>query len=445
MALSVFAVRFGRAVLLVAGLGIVAACGGDETNIPGPGTNTGGSGGQVATPTVIGVPAVWRAGDLIKVAGSNFLTPTDGGTVTLRFTGTFAGSEGAGGEDVDWVFNATPRQGNRVDFTFEADEAPNGFGMTTGTFTGKLTATNTSKKGQEAQSAAIDVSVQVGPSIVIRSLSPNGVTCEAARTKHTLKGAVVNLDVDVTGLGAGSGYTPITLNVSWVNINGDTKIITKNISNGTSGSFQVDTGTPSPMDDDMPNDNATLENDIGISIQATDGDGTTIQRRVVVTVHEELSVTYNGDSEIVEVFAPQVVTGCLAGGQTGNSFNYSEGTSESRSRGYSLSASFGLNVWVLNLGFGFGVNSSVSSGSSTGTGISHSVFPHWYGAFFRQTSKVRRTGLIVRYDDCGDSAQVGEAYVTDWVWAPGFNQKEETCPPLPEPLVSPTGSVEMPD
>jgi hypothetical protein len=439
MSLSAFFLRSGRVGLVLATLGMAAACGDSPMVQPTPdGTGTGQT-TTVPTPTVVGVPAVWRAGDLIKVAGSNFLIPTDGGSVTLRFVGQFEG------EDVDWEIQASPRQANRVDFTFEANDAPNGFGMTTGRFTGKVTATNIGRNGKEAMSAAANVNVEVGPSIVVRGLTPEGVTCESPRTRDTLKGAILDLDFDVTGLGAGSGYTPITMEITWIDVNGEVKSITKNVSSGTSGSVRIDTGTPSPMDDESGTDDESLSNDIGISLQATDGDGNTINRRVVVTVHEELSVVYNGQTDIVEVMNPQVVTGCLNGGQTGNSFNYSESTSEGRSRGYSLSANFGINVWVLNLGFGFGVSESVSSGTGTGTGISHSVFPHWNGAFFRQTSKLRRTGQVIRWEDCGSSAQIGEAYVTDWVWAPGFNQKEGACPPFPEPLVSQAGVIEMPD
>ncbi len=441
MSLSQLRVDFGRTVLL-GGVcllaAFVSACGGtslenDPTKI------LSDSDDSVTAPNIIAVtPTVWSAGSTVKLLGGDFMGPSKG-KVMVRFVGTYSGGAGGGGGSVDMEIEATYRASNRVEFVFEADDTPKGFGSSIGSFSGKVTATNVNKRGGEGKSEAVQTTIQVGPSIVVNRVSPYSQSCDEKRAPGILNGDLVDIDLSVTGMGSGSGYAPIALTAAYVAVDDQPRVVEANISDGNSTLLTIDPGMLAPGDDPESLNDARTSRDVGVSITATDGEGNQIRRLVVFTVHQPYEVYYDGNVEVVEVFAPQAVTGCLPGGMNGNSFNYSESTNEGRSRGYSLSGSFGVSVWILNVGFGFGVSSSVSSGTGTGLGISRSVFPHWFGAFFRQTSKLLRTGTIVRYDECGGSREVGEAYVTDWTWAPGFNMKPGPCPPLPEPLFSEPG------
>ena len=444
MSLSQLRIAFGRSVLL-GGVCLLTAlasgCGGTSLgNDPAyvQGTDTD----PLTAPNIIAVtPTVWSAGTTVKVLGGDFIGPSKG-TVMVRFVGTYSGSGGGASGSVDMEVKATYRASNRVEFVFEADDTPAGFGTSVGSFTGKVTATNVSKRNEEAKSDPVTTTVQVGPSIVVNRVSPYSQACDMSRAPGILNGDLVDIDLSVTGMGSGSGYAPIALTAAYVAVDDQPRVIESSISDGNSTLLTIDPGMLAPGDDPENVNDVRTSRDVGVSITATDGAGNQIRRMVVFTVHQPYEVYYDGNVEVTEVYAPQAVTGCLPGGMNGNSFNYSESTNEGRSRGYSLSGSFGVSVWILNVGFGFGVSSSVSSGSGTGLGISRSVFPHWFGAFFRQTSKLLRTGTIIRYDECGTGREVGEAYVTDWTWAPGFNQKQGPCPPLPEPLFSEPGVTE---
>jgi hypothetical protein len=436
---------FGRILPVVTGLCLavlVAACGGNPTN---PGSQNTGTGdhdtntSSIPTPSVVAVsPTIWHAGDTIKIVGTKFL-PTSAGKIVVRFGGTYSSSDG-GGEDVDMEVEATYHASNNATFVFEADQAPSGFGMSPGTFSGKFTVTNVGNDGTEQKADPTQTQITVGPSIIVSRLEPVSQSCAATRITDSLNGNQLDMDISVSGLSASAG-APIAVDVAWVDAAGEPREQQGSITDGST-TLTVDPG--SVPDEEFPSDGsgATLYIPVSFSISASDGSGKTLQRRLTVNIREDYSVEYDGNSHIVKVFDPVPVTQCLPGGQTGTSFNYSEGTSEGRSRGYSLSGNFGVSVWILSLGFGFGVSSSVSSGTSTGLGVSHSVFPHWYGAFYRQTAQLEKTGQIYRYDACGVRTHIGSAYVTDWTWAPGFNQEKTDCPPLPPPLMATDGILE---
>lgn len=447
MSLSVLRMAFGRLVVLgsvCALAGLATACGGSDgtndilrVNDDDPGND------DTPEPRLIAVsPTIWSAGTTVKVIGSNFVQGSKG-KVMIRFAGTYAGSEGSDGGAVDMEVQAIYRASNKVEFTFEPDTLPAGFGLGVGSFTGRVTASNVSKRGAEVKSQPLATTVQVGPSIVVNRLSPYSQSCSTPRVPGILNGELVDMEISVTGMGSGSGYAPIAIMAAYVDVTDQPQVVEGSITDGTSTLLTLDPGSLGVFDDPESVNDQRTSRDVGVSVTATDGEGNSIRRTVIFTVHQPYEVYYDGNSQVVEVFEPQAVTGCLPGGQYGNSFNYSENQSEGRSRGYSLSGNFGVSVWILNVGFGFGVSSSVSSGSGSGLGISHGVPPHFFGAFFRQTSKLLRTGAIIRYDACGVGREVGEAYVTDWAWAPGFNQKQGTCPPLPEPLLSEAGTVEV--
>ncbi len=433
--------NFARSLIAATALGLAvfaAACGGNPANPTGHpsldgDSDGGGDGSTTPTPTVVAVsPTIWHAGDTVKVLGNSFI-PDSAGTIVVRFGGTYTGTDGSD-QDVDMSVTATYHASNSATFIFEADNAPAGFGASPGTFVGKYKVTNVGNDGSEAASATTDTQITVGPSILVWKLEPISESCAAPRVTDSLNGNQLEMDLEVTGLDAGSAGAPIGVEIAWVDAAGETRDQQASISNGTTTSVTVDPGTIADGDFPVDGSGATLFVPVGFSITAADGSGHTLQRRITVNIREDYSVEYDGNSHIVKVFDPEPVTQCLPGGQTGTSFNYSEGTSEGRSRGYSLSGNFGVSVWILSLGFGFGVSSSVSSGTSTGLGVSHSVFPHWYGAFYRQTAQLEkdRADLSLRLMRCANAHRLGLRHRLDL--GAGLQPREDRLPAVASTL-----------
>ncbi len=386
----------------------------------------------VVTPTVVAVsPAIWHAGDTVNVIGARFIGPSEG-TTLVRFGGQFKGDSGAT-SDVDMQVAGTYHAANKLTFVFEPDAT---FGSETGVFTGDFKVTNVSNSGGEADGDPADTQVTIGPSILVQHVWPVSDSCAAARITDTLNGNQLEMQLATSGLGS----PPIAIDIAWIDVVNEAREQQASISDGTSTSVVVDPGTIADGED--PSEGGqVLYAPVTFSISAADASGHTLQRSVTVNVRQDYEVTYDGNSHIVQLFAPEPVTSCLPGGQTGTSFNYNESTSETKSRNVTLSGDFKVSVWIVSLGFGFSVQSGVSSTTSTSLTATHSVFPHWYGAFYRQTAQLEKTGQIYRYDNCGVRTHVGSAYVTDWTWAPGFNQEQTDCPPLPSPLMASDGSI----
>jgi hypothetical protein len=426
---------FQRSRLLAAvcgGVCLVAACGGNPTSQGKEESLTDHDQPTIASPTVVAVsPAIWRAGDTIGVVGTRFM-PASQGSSRVRFGGQFKSASGVT-SDVDLEVNGTYHAANKLTFVFEPDQ---NFGDEPGTFSGKVKVTNVSNSGEEAEAVPTDVSVNVAASILVKRLEPVSQSCAGSRVSDTLNGNQLDMELAVSG----AMTPPVAFDVTWVDATGEVREQQAASSDGSDTTITVDPGTVPPTDE-HGDAATTLYTPVSFSITASDTNGHTLQRRVSVNVREDYEVVYDGNSHIVKLFDPVPVTQCLPGGQTGTSFNYSEGTSENKSRTYSVSGSFKVSVWILSLGFGFGVDSTVSSGVSSGLTASHSVFPHWYGAFYRQTAQLEKTGQIYRYDSCGTRTHIGSAYVTDWTWAPGFNQERTDCPPLPPPLMASDGSL----
>lgn len=421
-------------------LGGAMACGSETTAGPSVSQPLAETEPTILTPTLTAVsPTTWTSGQVVKLVGAHFV---DGhaGKVMVRLVGQMHGDSG-GTQPVDMEVEATYRASNKAELVFEADTPPRGFGLTTGTFTGQVTATNVSTRGAEAHSAPITTTITVGPSIIVERLQPMSQFCSQMRTPSILNGEIIELDLAVTGMPAGSASAPIAIKAAYVDATDQAQLIETSITSGTQAPLTIDPGMLWQGDEPEGTNDARASRDVGISLTATPASGTPISRNIVVTIRQPYEVVYDGNSQVVERFEPAPVSGCLPGGQTGNNFRYHESVRESREREYELTGSFKVDVWILNLGFGFRVSEGVSSDSDSDLEISHGVFPHWYGVFYRQTSKLLRTGQIVRYDGCGVGSVVGDAYVTDWTWAPGFGQSAAACPPLPHPDLSDLGDV----
>lgn len=415
-------------------LGGAMACGTEQPQVATSLIPTDVGTEQLVAPTITAVsPAVWTAGATVRVIGSDFL-PTNMGTVRLRLVGSMVD-----GPAVDMTVDAIYRSANRVEFTYEPEGSAYATGI--GTVDGKLTATNVSKRGSEARSEPYGTAIMIGKSVLIDHLRPASHSCAQRRTRNIVNGDLVEVGMELTGVDAATASSPIVIQTSYVDVLDQVRSVETSITEGTAATIDIDPGMLGVIDNDENLNDARTSRDVSLSITATTGSGEVVHRQVMFTVRQEFEVVYDGSYEILDTLEPQAVTGCLSGGQYGASFNYSEDRDEERERELELSGSFKVDLWLISVGFGFRVVDKARSSSSAGLGISHGVMPHWFGAFYRQTSQILRTGDIIRYNACGEPNLVGSAQVYDWLWSPGFAQRDGPCPPLPPAELTELGAL----
>jgi len=201
---------------------------------------------------------------------------------------------------------------------------------------------------------------------------------------------------------------------------------------------------------------------VTLVIEASDGSGAHAQRAISVDVYNQGEILpYDGNTHVVERYAPQLVSACFAGGDIGRDLTYTEGQSETRTRSMSFrwdvntaasvgfQVSGGLPAGIFTVGgnasltwsqtFGEDVSASVSTEHHTGENLTAHILPTYFGACYRQTERIERAVDLVFHNACGQSAVVGKAVLTDWNW--GFDiATGPTCPPptnLPGPAVFP--------
>jgi hypothetical protein len=420
--------RLGAALALLA-----AGCGGPGEVMEPVADNTVVAQEPLKTPTVRLVsPPVWTAGEMVTVLGSDFVSP-DRGSTLLTFSGQFVTASGQR-SPVSMTLESTFKTAGKVEFAFEPELPPLGFGGQVGTFTGNIIAQNVDAQSASPASIPVSTSVDVGSSLIIWSVQPQSQACpDNKRINATLDQAKVVLDVEAIGLTAATAYTPLTFSASFISLvieqlgqqakQGVPTEVVQKLSSGQRTQLVLDFGH-------LPD--GQVATTMNINLTVTDGLGSELSRMVTLDIGRSYSIYYDGNVKTVETFAPAQVSGCLPGGQYGASFNYSEGTSESRTRSVGYSVNVGISIWVANIGFGFNVGSSVTSGSSTNLGIAGRVQPGQFGVFYRQTQKLLRIGEIEQLDICGARRVVGEARVTDWSWAPDLAiTVNGQCPPAP--------------
>ncbi|HSI03359.1 MAG TPA: hypothetical protein VLC93_02720 [Myxococcota bacterium] len=389
----------------------------------------------LATPTLAVVtPPTWTAGTTVRVGGGNFLTP-GAGNVRLRFVGELTDVGGAR-HLVDMQVDAVYRAANKVDFVFEPDPSMVG----PGTFTGEVIAINEGKNGDVARSSPLATTIGVGPSILVRRLEPASQGCPHKHASGILNGELVELDIELTGINAGSAGVPIVVTVAYVDVLEQPRSLEAAITDGRSAALTIDPGMLAPTDDPEDLNDARVSRDVRLSITANNG-ADELRRNVGFTVREPFEVVYDGSFETLALMSPVPVTGCLPGGTWGASYDYEESFEDERERELELTTEFKVSLFIIDVGFRMKTTEVARSRSASRLVIARSVFPNWFGAFYRQAVKILRVGDIVRYDACGEANIVGEAHVIDWLWSPGFAQKQGPCPPLPPAELSELGTL----
>jgi hypothetical protein len=110
-----------------------------------------------------------------------------------------------------------------------------------------------------------------------------------------------------------------------------------------------------------------------------------------------------------------------------NSFTRTETWNSTKS--YSEAATQSESV-AMSLGETTTETLTVSTTEAESLATSAEVFAGQFGVWYRQTTRLHRSGVIVAYDLCGNGSEVGEVQLSDWTWAPDL-AIGTSCPPEP--------------
>lgn len=314
---------------------------------------------------VIGQPLFMR-GDNFAYGPNEFTRVT--------FDGEFRADDGtltAAQVTVTPVFDSVLVDGTEVVVwpRFGPFENPFGEGLGTGTFVGRVTATNVSADGERVSGEASDeISIRVAPSVVIETLQPLVADCGAPAIRG-IGGLPYELTVRAIG------FTPANWRIEADLINGQNDLVTIE-KTATGPTITLGWDEPFILNPVLEGQQhyATL-----IRAIAYDAQGRAVETALPYTVHRPLQVDYNGNYEVAEVFEPVPVSGCIPG-QVGNRVTYSETQTESRQRSVSttISSNWSRSNGVTNSrdwneGFQEGTTNSQTASDATTLSESDSV------------------------------------------------------------------------
>ena len=304
-------------------------------------------------------------GEPLFMRGENFAY--GGGEYTrVTFDGEFRGDDGlvtSAQVTVTPVFDSTLAGGGEVVVwpRFGPFENPFGAGLGTGTFVGRITATNYHADGtREAGEASEEVSIRVAPSVTFEALQPLVADCGAPAIRG-IGGLPYELTVRAIG------FTPTSWRIEADLVNGESDLV---VFERTATGPTLTLGWDEPFVLNPVNDGDRNYTTI-IRAIAYDAQGRAVETALPYSVHRPLQVDYDGNYEVAEVFEPVPVSGCIPG-QVGNRVTYSETQTETRQRTVSttISANWSRSNGVTNSrnwdeGFQEGTTSSTTASNSS--------------------------------------------------------------------------------
>lgn len=464
---------------------LLVACGGGEGTDPVTGPQT--PPWENTKPALyVASPGALSVGEKLEILGKDFIQP-DRGYPVIVFKGTYFDDQNAS-HTVD--LQAKAKCVGSVDGKLACAKLawslwPNivfhPTGDKLGYFLGSVAVINVGNDGSQKVSDRLQVKLEVRPSLIPRMARPTNAACQAV-VDSTLEDTPMGFVVEAVGLRPASEDNPIifywsflleqwqvstsynTMNpdsimpdkgaimleeqvtsgrTSSLQDGGDRNFLLK-IGSDMFGSARLKTLKTGKIPDDSPGGFATT-----VNVAAMDASGKTVQLSMPVQVHPVATMHYDGEQKIAQRFPPVQVSDCIPGGDIGRNVSYSEDKAESRSRSMSFqyNASVGLqfapipsNPFALGInfsaGFGVDVGASVSTSKSKGMNISGQVLPGEFGVFYRQTTMVYRIGKLIGHNACGQTADLGEAILTDWMFTPELATGPSCTPPS---LLPPAG------
>jgi hypothetical protein len=464
---------------------VLAACAaGEGPKSHGPGPDPGYT---LKTPRLVAVsPDRWALGDTVQVVGSDFIDPAHGQLV-LHFKGHFMDDQGAN-QNYEGDVSLSYLDAGHAQFVFGPSVFFSPTGDHLGSFTGSARVISQyNVNGQPTDrrdSNELSSSITVAPSVLLETLHSVDEGCEGVSGETIVN---QNLAIGVRPLGLGGAaaaritFISPTIQATY-SAGGDQMSANATSSNG-SNTIEVALGgdlsvlldpkhQPVPVHLSAPvSFGFTQTQDVILSALTTgpvggpganvasigveiEGGGGQVQRVVALNVFNQGEILpYDGNTNLVERYAAQQVSGCFPGGDQGRELQYNESQSESHSRhlgahfnmeeseslgftvggGFSFFDLFSINASTTSemrwsQSYGMDVAAEVQSSTSIGTVFSGHILPTYFGVCYRQTERVERKIGLVLHTACGRHGQIGEAVLTDWNYGVDI-AVGPTCPP----------------
>lgn len=409
-------------------------------------------------------------GDDLVILGKDFIDATHGQPV-LVIKGTYFDSDGAN-HPVDLQKAAKRANSGKLTWKLWPNIVFHPQGDKLGEFVGQITVINQGNDGSAKVSSPLPVNVRVKPSLIPRTMRPTNSNCQAV-VDATLEGTGFAFVLEAVGLRAGTKDAPLVFHWTFLAENWTVKM--------TNGSFDPESIMPKTgafvLQDEITQGTTSVIQDLGdrmlilrvgsdlfgdtrlkelrtgkipeggdgfiasVNVAAVDASGKTARLAVPIRVTRMATMIYEGTQEVAERYPPTMVSDCMSGGDIGRQVSYSENKSETRARSMSFqyNANMGVNMGLpsnpfalgVNFSAGFGVdtNASASSSKSSGMDLSGQILPGMYGVFYRQTTKLYRTGRLLGHTKCGEEVDLGEATLTDWLFTPDLATGSVCVPP----------------
>jgi hypothetical protein len=458
---------------------VLMGCGGQEEENPGTGDTTEDTWANTKPTLTMASPDEMAVGDTLTILGKDFVDKTHG-KLLLQIKGTYYDSKG-GSQKVDYQSYAKYVNTGKITWDLYPNIVFDKTGDHLGRFVGEIIVTNQGNDGTTKYSDALPWSLNVKPSLIPRLVRPKDAGCTSTVIKDTVEKQAMAFSVEAVGLREGTTDEPLTfywtfladqwsvkfnngtIDPSSVEPQSGTVQLEDTVSSGTTSTIQAG-ATRSflvQVSQDLLGNGSLKTLSTGaipssgnnmaasLTVAAVDAAGKSTKLSIRLTVHHKADMTYNGGTEIAARYEPQMVSDCMSGGDIGRDVTYAESSSESRSRslafnwnvsagvnlGLSLGTGFSSPVQVqgqlgvnFSVGFGMNISDTVSSDKSKSLSLSAHILPDEYAVCYRQTTKVYRTAQLTGYNACGQSFDLGEAILTDWIFTSDV-ATGPTCPP----------------
>ncbi len=468
---------------------LLLACGGDEQGDDGNPVNPTPSWKNMTPRLFMASPGELAVGEKLTIYGEDFILPTKGHQVVL-FNGNFveggkngscaSGATGGTGDNttvktqpVNLQYKAKYVNARTLTWSMWPNIVFEKTGSKLGSFVGTVQLVNVGYDGSQRVSDRLPIKVCVKPSIILRIAKPTGTTCQPVVTK-TIEGTGFAFAAEAVGLTPGTSNDPMTFywtfmadqwNASWTyGVGTDFSslwpkkgpfVVEESVGKGSTSMLSDDsdrsmlvkvgsdllgkarlkvlkTGTVPSGGQSTP---------ANVLVLAVDSKGKTARLNIPMEVAKMAQMSYDNKIKIAERYQPVMTTDCMNGGDIGRQVTYAEDKSESRSRGMSFSynTSLGMNFAPIpsnpfalginfSVGFGVDINAQMTTTKSKSLNISGQILPGEWGSFYRQTTRIHRTGKIIIRNKCGVEKVAGDAILTDWLYTPDL-ATGYTCPP----------------
>ncbi|MFH1131217.1 MAG: hypothetical protein V1754_07770 [Pseudomonadota bacterium] len=453
---------------------VVAACGGEELLEQTPESPAAPPWENIAPTLHVASPDALSVGQNVTILGQDFIAK-DKGSQILAISGTYFDDQGES-HLVD--LQVTPKRENstRLSWKLWPNIVFSPTGDRLGYLLGQIRVINVGKDGTQKASLPLPIKIQVKPSLLPRTTRPLSGGCQSV-VNATLEDVGFYFRVEAIGLRDGQKDAP--LNFTWsfnaehweANLNYgsfdpesvmpktgsfvfEDKVTSgreSTIADGGNKYFLLkigsdligETGLKELRTKQVPQgQGAEFKNSYfaTVNVAATDASGKSAVLVIPIEVFRAAYLSYDGNTKIAERYPPEDMTGCIPGGDIGRQVTYREDKAQTRSR--SLSFNFNANAALTiglptnpfalalntSAGFGVDVNATATSTESQSLDLSSQLLPGEYGTVYRQTTKIFRVGQLVGHNKCGQEVDLGEAILTDWVWAFDFAQGPECSP-----------------